>query len=194
MTGRHPAIGDRLPSLDVPRVPIGQSPSVAGEPRVDGAREVARASPANLRLPRMGRRTRVLAFPHGAACRPCRAWIDDLVDGREFLETWGARMILVVPGSPDVVATLAHEPGAAHPRVTFTADPDRSCRERFGLGVEGVGLFVADRYGEIWYADRRPRAAELPAPGELETRVRYLATQCPECGVPDEPGYGAWAH
>jgi hypothetical protein len=28
---------------------------------------------------------------------------------------------------------------------------------------------------------------------EIEEWMKFLATQCPECGVIDEPGHGEWA-
>lgn len=34
---------------------------------------------------------------------------------------------------------------------------------------------------------------ELEPVERLESELAAIATQCPECGVPDEPGHGEWS-
>lgn len=56
-----------------------------------------------------------------------------------------------------------------------------------------AGVVIADRYGVVYHAAHGRSAADLPDTDEVVDWLRYLATQCPECGVPDEPGLGEFA-
>lgn len=56
----------------------------------------------------------------------------------------------------------------------------------FETGAPSV--VIVDRYGQVWFESE----TELPDAREIEEWTKFLATQCPECGVPDEPGYGEW--
>ncbi|MGQ0814860.1 MAG: hypothetical protein ACT4O1_10400 [Gemmatimonadota bacterium] len=45
----------------------------------------------------------------------------------------------------------------------------------------------------VYFAKETTTFTDLPSAIEVEEWLRYLATQCPECGVMDEPGRGEWA-
>lgn len=70
-------------------------------------------------------------------------------------------------------------------------DDARATRDWAPAGEAAV--VVADRYGVVYHAAHGAGAADLPDTDELIEWLRYLATQCPECGVPDEPGLGEFA-
>jgi hypothetical protein len=60
--------------------------------------------------------------------------------------------------------------------------------ERFSL--QGTGLLVADRYGQIFHVVAAPVGHVFPSARELTEWLKYLGTLCPECDVPDEPSTG----
>jgi peroxiredoxin len=161
----HPSPGDRLPKLDLPQAPQGTV----------------------FDLPRMGREARILFFSHGTDCEACRTYLEGLLSKSRALEDWDSKIIVILPVDLEEANRLYQQ---LAPEFPFLADPDGAARTRFGIAEGEVGIFVADRYGVIWYTDRAREATGLPQPEEMETRARFLAVQCPECGVPDQPVYG----
>jgi peroxiredoxin len=126
----------------------------------------------------------VIAFLH-AGCRRCETFIQKLaahaaeLDGREAL----------------ALAVFAEMPYALESenlpaQVVLAADiGGRSQRaylgeEAFGpVGQERVGVFVADRYGEL-YAQWIARNEDgLPGVGELLEWLGQIQVACEECGV-----------
>lgn len=160
------AAGERLPRLTLPRAPSGESVSWRAPPR---------GAP-------------VVVFLHAADCEACRAYLGELAGlGRE-LDVWDGRPLAVAPGD-----TAAAAPLAATVPFPVLADADGLARRRCGVPDGSAAVFVADRWGRVYHAVTAASERELPAPRQVAEWLKYLATQCPECGVPDEPGYGAWA-
>lgn len=48
-------------------------------------------------------------------------------------------------------------------------------------GVGRPGVVVADRWGEICFAEEAARVKDLPGPDELIEWLHYLQKRCPEC-------------
>jgi hypothetical protein len=48
------------------------------------------------------------------------------------------------------------------------------------FSLEGAGLLVADRYGQIFYIVQTDAKHELPSPRELTECLKYLGTLSPE--------------
>ena len=61
-----------------------------------------------------------------------------------------------------------------------------------GIAAGKSALIIADRWGEVYFAQQTETFADMLSPEQVEEWVRYLATQCPECGVIDESGRGEW--
>jgi peroxiredoxin len=162
-----PSPGDRLPKLDLPQAPQGTA----------------------FDLPRMGRESRILFFSHGTGCAACRTYLEGLLSKSREFEDWDSKIIAVLPVDLEEANRLYQQLASEFPVL---ADPGGAARTRFGIAEGEVGIFVADRYGVIWYTDRAREATGLPQPEEMETRARFLAVQCPECGVPDQPVHGEW--
>jgi hypothetical protein len=62
-----------------------------------------------------------------------------------------------------------------------------------GLDPRSAALLIVDRYGQVYHVAEAGEDGQLPDVAEIEQWTRFLATQCPECGVIDEPGQGEWA-
>ena len=71
------------------------------------------------------------------------------------------------------------------------ADPDAWAA--LGIPEGESALIIADRWGEVYFGRHSGTFADWPPPARIEEWIRFLAMQCPECGVIDEPGYGEWA-
>jgi peroxiredoxin len=48
-------------------------------------------------------------------------------------------------------------------------------------GVSAPAVVVADRWGEIVFAEEKSDVADLPGPQELVDWLNYVMIQCPEC-------------
>lgn len=158
--------GDRFPMLELPAAPNGRS------------RQLRNASRDALIL---------LVLP-----REMGPWEDDLAsiaDAVREIEQWYARVHIVVRAGLDEAGTLRERLGG---RISVLSDPEGSAAERLGIASDRAALIVADRYGQVYEVEQAPPGSPLPNADEIEQWTRFLATQCPECGVIDEPGYGEW--
>jgi hypothetical protein len=159
--------GDRLPPLVLPAAP-------EGEPR--DLRAPSRDALVLLLLPR-----RYDAWT---------GYLDGLARAAGEIEHWYARVRVVVAGGLEP-ATELH--GQLRGRLTVLADAGQEAFRRMGMTPGGAALVIADRYGQIYEVVEAGAPGELPLAGEIEEWTKFLATQCPECGVIDEPGHGEWA-
>ncbi len=133
----------------------------------------------------------IVAFLH-ASCRRCEAFLSKLAaHAAELAEQEALALVVFAEAPPALVA------GKLPPQVVVAADMrGRSQRaylgeEAFGpAGQERVGVFVADRYGEL-YAQWVARDEDgLPGTGELLDWLSQIQVACEECGVshwPAEP-------
>jgi hypothetical protein len=158
-------VGDRLPDMRL---------------------ETAARGSVRLGVPRTG--APVLLLPPSAL--PEDEYVRVFLEAAGELEVWDGRPLLVIepggaeqPSHPDLLSASASSGDLD--RVVL--DAGGRLRRSLGVGAEWWGLFVADRWGVLYFATRRRHAAELPDAAELREWVKFLATQCPECGVIDEP-------
>lgn len=158
------AVGDRLPAISLPDA--------------DSGREVRwRWAPSG---------ASIVVFPH-QDCGACREFLDQLDDASDDIDAWGARPLVVVPDEGDAPRQLAERLG-----FPVLADEDSAARQACGVGSDQVVLFVADRYGSVHEAYKVTGEHAFPPVEDLVEWTKFLGTQCPECGVPDEPGLGEW--
>lgn len=138
-------------------------------------------------LHRTRHETSVLVFPH-PRCDGCRAYVARLAALADRLDAWGGRVLPVVPA-----AAQAHD---LHQQAgsLVLVDADGRCRAGAGLAPDTAAVVVADRFGTVYRSVSGGDGHELIEPDELFEEVRYMGSQCPECGVPDEPlrGEEAW--
>jgi hypothetical protein len=99
------------------------------------------------------------------------------------LELWSARPLVLVRSAQEAAA-LGESIGSA---ARVAIDDAGEMRERVGVEDAFWGLVIADRWGIVYHIARAKRAEDLPDMGELREWAKFLATQCPECGVIDWP-------
>ncbi len=159
----RPAVGERRPPLQLR----------------------AAESQATVRWTLPARKATYLVFLHAPSCDNCHAYLERLRRHSADLQAgWDGRVFAVVPAAPDGMGRMAHLPA---PGLSILADPDRSARRRYGVEEYALAGFVADRWGQIFDVVDAEHADDLPGPDALQSWFRFLATQCPECGVPDVP-------
>lgn len=73
-----------------------------------------------------------------------------------------------------------------HGTISIVTEPAGEA-EHCGVRAGEDAILIADRWGEVYYGARGSAPDVLPDTTEIEEWLKFLATQCPECGVPDEP-------
>ena len=158
--------------LDVSRASAGATGSVTVGSFLPHTKLPAAPDGDDVALRSGGREATVLVRVHAATCRDCQTYLADLATAGIDLAWWEGRMVVLVPGPLAGAAALRADLG---PFFTVLSDPE----DRAPL-VEGAGLVVADRYGQVYYVGHWGEAHAFPAPREVEEWLKFLATQCPE--------------
>ncbi len=131
----------------------------------------------------------IIAFLH-VGCGPCAAFLSKLAAcAGDLAEREAVAMVVFAEGPP----ALENLPAQVVVAADMSGRSQRSYlgEEAFGLGgLERVGVFVADRYGEL-YAQWVARDDNgLPGMGELLDWLGQIQIACEECGIshwPAEP-------
>ncbi|HWV57033.1 MAG TPA: hypothetical protein VNZ57_06125 [Longimicrobiales bacterium] len=156
---------------------------------------VASGRPVSLREPAAGAPA-ILALPP----RPERfaEYARTFASKRQGYTYWAGRPIVIISGDLDNATKTAAEIGLADTaegqigETTVLIDAAGSLRRKWGLADEEAAVIVADRWGEVYSVARASDPDDLPGTGAVDEWLRFIATQCPECGVIDEPGLGEW--
>jgi peroxiredoxin len=128
-----------------------------------------------------------LAFLH-AECAECEAWLRALARSAAQLDEHEAVALAVFPASPQrALENLA-------PPIIVAVDMSGRSQRRFlgddafsSAGLERAGVFVADRFGELFAAWPAYRNHKLPSVEELLSWLAHIQVACEECGAPSWP-------
>lgn len=146
--------------------------------------DAADGQPVELRRTRHDSSVLIVAHPD---CEACRDYVASFAETGDELAAWGGRVMTVTPAAAPVTGGRF----AGHRQL---ADPDDRVRSGVGLSAEQAAVLVTDRFGTVYLAQVGGAEHDLPTPQQLLEEVRHVVTQCPECGVPDDPlrGEEAW--
>jgi hypothetical protein len=165
--------GTRLPALTMP--------GLSGERAVD--------------LRAGSRDARVLLLLDEVCVQPFLGYLQRLAEALPAFRTWNGRVLVVLRASDSVygpdVRALRKELLALEQEPALRILRDETGATRAWSDAAATAI-VADRFGDVYFTAGATPPDELPTPDALEEWLRFLATQCPECGVPDEPGLGEW--
>ena len=131
-----------------------------------------------LRAPELG--STVLLLVRDEALPAANGYIATLEKHAPGICDWYARILIVTESK-------------AADTILPTGRGDEADWNELALSPGESALLIADRWGEIYFAQHTRSFDDLPSAAEIEEWTRFLATQCPECGVIDEPGYGEWS-
>ena len=133
------------------------------------------------------KRSLVIAFLH-TGCRRCEGFVENLAARAAELAEREAQALVVFAEAP----ALRVENLPAH--VVVAADMSgRSQRAYLGgdafgqAGQERLGVFVADRYGELYAQWVAREEGGLPGVGEVLEWLGQIQLACEECGVSEWP-------
>ena len=130
-----------------------------------------------LRSPQQG--SRVLLLVRDDALERARPYLSALEQRMAELREWyGSTLLVTERVLPDSALPAAR----AEPE-TWVA---------LGIREGASALIIADRWGDVYSSQQSRSFDDLPSTAQIEEWIRFLAMQCPECGVIDEPGYGEW--
>jgi hypothetical protein len=121
----------------------------------------------------------VLFLFHGDGdCAACHEHVRRLA-GEVDWRDWDGRFLVLTRGGEAADVPVPPPARVAHMEPATAAGTS---------GTDNGLLLIADRYGQIYHiAPIEADSHAIPDPGEVEEWLRFLATQCPECGVPDQP-------
>jgi hypothetical protein len=124
------------------------------------------------------KRNLVMAFLH-ADCARCEAWLAQLASQAADLSEREAIGLVIYAETPPRAAVTLATPMIAVADVTGHSQRAFLGREAFGpLGLDRVGIFVTDRYGELYAQWVARDAGELPAPGEILSTLWQIQVAC----------------
>jgi hypothetical protein len=124
------------------------------------------------------KRNLVIVFLH-ADCARCDAWLEQLAAiATDLAEPEAVGLILYAETPPRAARDLqAPMVGAAD--VTGRSQRAFLGRDAFGpAGLDRVGVFVTDRYGELYAQWLARDAGELPAPREILSALWQIQVAC----------------
>lgn len=122
-----------------------------------------------------GRKHLVLAFLPALADEAGRAYLRALDDLYADIRVAAGEVLAVLPAQPAELAELRQDLGLAYPLLS---DPDRATAARYLPRGTQAGVFVVDRYGELYYGAPVPTSAQLPTPGEILAWLNAVDHQC----------------
>ncbi len=124
------------------------------------------------------KRNLVIAFLR-ADCTHCDGWLSQLAARASDLSECEAVVLAVYAEAPPRTAEMLAAPliaatdAAGHSQRAFLG------REAFGpVGLDRVGVFVADRYGELYAQWVVPDAAGLPGAAEILSTLWQIQAAC----------------
>jgi peroxiredoxin len=134
------------------------------------------------------RRHVVAVFVNGASEEEYRPFLSAL--GRHYPEIAEeeSEVLTAVPGTVRDAARIGDRLGLPFPVLAdMDGEAHRSAGSVATNGEPDMAVFIIDRYGEIYAAFHSGKGDVLPSPETILDWIRYIQSQCPECGVPDEP-------
>ncbi len=111
---------------------------------------------------------------------PHKAFLASLDEACGRLREKRAAVVVVVACAPEKLAAICQE----H-RLLFVllADPDRQVTGRYldiAAGEEAAALFVADRFGALFFQYVAPDVSALPSCQDIEASLAFIESQNPE--------------
>jgi AhpC/TSA family len=124
------------------------------------------------------KRNLVIAFPH-ADCTSCATWLSQLAERAADLSEREAVGLVIYAETPPRLAGNLEAPFIVAGDVTGNSQRAFLGREAFGpAGLDRVGVFVTDRYGELYAQWAARDAGELPVPAEIFSALWQIQVAC----------------
>jgi peroxiredoxin len=124
------------------------------------------------------KRNVVLAVLH-TGCANCSEYVKMLQQSERLIASSNAVTLVVL-------AVSLEELPAAHAaqQTLVLADPEDTLRANLAIQPGEVGLFIADQWGEVYFAHVAADAGQLPGAQAIHEWLTLIEIQCPECFPP----------
>ena len=123
---------------------------------------------------------RALVAIHSVGCAACRDYVRErLAPAAREVAEWGGRLCVIVPGRRGDASDFAETTTDA---LEVLVDADGAFAHR------RAAVLVTDQWGEGHSAADAGDGHELPDPEQLLVSIRFLATRCSGCEMPE----GEW--
>lgn len=126
----------------------------------------------------------VLFFYHGIWCERGVERLREFAENYEAFRELNAEVLAISSDEPD---RLAVEPAAQGLPFPLLADTEGTTIERYTYRDEAgfplPSVFVADRFGALYSQSIVDDERELPGQQAILETVRFIESQCPECGI-----------
>jgi hypothetical protein len=124
------------------------------------------------------KRNLVIAFLH-ADCARCEAWLAQLAARAADLSEREAVVLIIYAEAPPRVSVNFPAPLIVASDVTGHSQRAFLGRDTFSpAGLDRAGVFVTDRYGELYAQWVERDADELPAPREILSTLWQIEVAC----------------
>ena len=128
----------------------------------------------------------VLFFMHSPRCMACRQLLRDLAKGYAEYPQLNAEVLVISRTGIEELRELQRELGLQFPLLSDTDGKVYSAYVgRPAGGLPQTAVFVADRYGVLYYTATATDADALPGEGEIRDWLSFIEIQCPECFPPE---------
>ncbi|HEU4326606.1 MAG TPA: redoxin domain-containing protein [Roseiflexaceae bacterium] len=122
-----------------------------------------------------GRQHLALVFLPNASDPAAHDYLRGLAARHAEIRAAAAEVLVILPAAPAELAWLRHELGLPFPLLS---DANGETATRFLPQDAGVGLFVVDRYGELYYGITAPDVTGLPVTDEVPEWLAAVDNQC----------------
>ncbi|GBC80950.1 Thiol-disulfide oxidoreductase ResA [bacterium HR10] len=90
-----------------------------------------------------------------------------------------AEVLVIAPNARTAMETIARAPRTLPLPFPILVDEGGRAHRAYGVATSGA-LYIADRYGEIYFARVITEVSELPTVEHILSWVRFTEAQCPE--------------
>ncbi len=90
-----------------------------------------------------------------------------------------AEVLVIAPDARTAAEAIARAPRALPSLFPVLVDETGRAHRAYGVATSGA-LYIADRYGEIYFARVITEGGELPSVEHILSWVRFTEAQCPE--------------
>jgi peroxiredoxin len=122
-----------------------------------------------------GTKNLVLAFLPGAEDEGVRAYLRALADAYPNIQAETGEVLAIVRDTEAAIAEARHELRLPFPLL---ADADGAATARFLQPASPAGVFVTDRYGELYFAAPTADTYSLPPLAEIKAWLEAIDRQC----------------
>lgn len=133
----------------------------------------------------------VLLFLHGWDCGPCQQLVQDLAKNYSAYRTAETEVLVLFPESlTDLKENLNQQADRDPIPFPVLSDEVGKARSRYFSGDQSdsahpVGLFICDRFGELYHKTLADEADQLLSEPEIRDWVTFIDMRCPECFPPE---------